>query len=836
MKRLLLISVLTLVTVLGVYADGDNNPRSSISLSSKEQAWVNQNNDFAFNLFSKARENENNVLSPLSVTYALAMLNNGAAGVTQQEIINTLGFSDATAEELNVFCQKMMKASTEADELTKVLNANTIFVNKGFELKPTFVEKAEKYYDATPETRDFFDGETRDVINQWASDHTEGMIKEVLSEEEFDPTVVTYLLNALYFKGTWTLKFDKNKTQKELFGGKTNVSMMQMENELPYTENDTYQALVLPYGNQSFQMTVLLPQEGKKIADVLEALKGKNWKKMFSSFDSRKVDVKFPSFEIDTDINLKEIMADLGMPSAFIPGYADFSELSEEDTYISLMKQMAKIKLDEEGTEAAAVTVIGNKRYGSDSELAVFHANHPFLYVISESSTGSIYFIGQYVGDGEEESNERKDITLSKNEWRLVTNNNGFAFDLFRAVSDENSQVISPLSVTYALGMLNNGAAGVTRDEINKVLGAIDMNDGVINTFCKKMMKESDGLDKLTKVLLSNTIFFNKNKGYELYPEFLKTANDYYNVTPDVRPFDDGKTLDAINQWASDHTEGMIDKILDEQSFDINSSSFLLNALYFKGAWTLKFDKTETRDEAFGGGKPVPMMHREDNYCYRDAKDYQAIILPYGNEAYRMTVLLPHKDKTIADVLGQIDGKEWYNNFSNLRLTKVDLKLPRFETSTDIKLNDIMSNLGMPSAFDMSDADFSLLCPVTTYIHSMKQSAKVKLDEEGTEAAAVTIIDMYDSALPEEPKIVEFHANRPFIYVISEQSTGTIFFVGQYMGEDVVTAVESPQVDSYFKKKKENDSNIYNLYGQKLSQRPARGLYIQNGRKRIAKD
>ena len=169
----------------------ENNERTPISLTRPEQELVTSNNDFAFNLFRMAGPRKiwvedpekGIILSPISITYALGMLNNGAAG----------------------------------EKLTKVQIANNIYVNKDYTLNPVFVEKANDYYNAQPETRDFADGKTLDVINQWASDHTEKMIEEVLHEKEFKPDAVSYLLNAIYFKGTWAEKFKKAETKEEVF-------------------------------------------------------------------------------------------------------------------------------------------------------------------------------------------------------------------------------------------------------------------------------------------------------------------------------------------------------------------------------------------------------------------------------------------------------------------------------------------------------------------------------------------------------------------------------------------------------------------------------------------
>lgn len=384
------------------------------------------------------------------------------------------------------------------------------------------------------------------------------------------------------------------------------------------------------------------------------------------------------------------------------------------------------------------------------------------------------------------ENNECRPIDLTRAEQELVTANNDFAFNLFRFAEPNKSTILSPISITYALGMLNNGAAGETQAQINNVLGFGETGADGINAFCRKMLTEAPYLDKLTKVMIANTIYM--NKGYQLKSDFVAKAKDYYDAEPETRDFYDGQTMDVINQWGSDHTEKMIEKVLDKDEFDPSAVSYLLNAIYFKGAWAEKFDKTNTKDEAFrkedNQEVQVPMMHQEHEFNYTEDEDCQALCLPYGNNAYRMTILLPKEGRTVYSLTQKLSAKTW-QRFQWMGSTAlVDVKLPRFESKTDVDLKPIMTALGMPNAFDSSLAEFPNFCNVPTYIDLMKQVARIKLSEEGTEAAAVTVIGMDKSTgLPQEPKRVNFHATSPFIYVISEQSTGAIFFIGQYMGD-----------------------------------------------------
>ena len=826
----------------------DGEPKT-ITLTDAERELVEQNSDFAFNLFRKTRDTENHVISPLSITYALGMLNNGAEGITREEICQVLSggrqtdFADVST--MNAFCRKMLTESALLDKDTRMAIANTIYFNgdrKDISLKTAFKDAAATYYDATPSVLSFSDESTLGIINQWATDHTDGMIHDLLKPEDMqDPNLVSFLLNAICFKGAWVNPFDEMQTQKAYFDNMQRTAMMMSQvNEFRYARTDLYESVILPYGNGSYQMTLFLPCDGKTLDNLLDAMNGTNWNA--AEYKNYQVWLCMPHIDTDTNQDLNEIMASLGMPDAFLEynghGFWDFcyfgdNEDNSDQCWISIMRQKAHLKLDEKGTEAAAATVIGVADKAGSTPFVEFIADRPFLYIISERSTGSIFFMGQYMG--EPLQNPRHDISLTDEERQLVKSNNDFAIRLFRQARDEKSSIISPLSITFALGMLNNGAAGQTQQEINDVLGFGEAGADAINQFCRKMLTESGTLDEETKVDIANTIYVNSHWGFELQAPFVQKANEYYDAQPETRDFYDGITRDVINQWCSDHTEGMIREILSRDEFNKDAVSYLLNALYFKGAWVTKFDPNNTKEESFNGGSVVPMMHipriefmggAEFDYTSNDL--YQAIKLPYGNEAYLMTVILPQQDKTIDDVLDQMDGQNW--QFHG-RGTIVDLKLPRFETEASIDLKPVMSALGMPTAFNPELADFSAFCNAPTYIALMKQVAKINVSEEGTEAAAVTVIGSETTGMP---GYADFHATRSFLYIISERSTGIIFFVGQYMG-DITTDMPQTEINT---NSMENTA-IYDLQGRKVnadqSSKLKKGIYVVNGKKVIIK-
>ena len=429
-----------------------------------------------------------------------------------------------------------------------------------------------------------------------------------------------------------------------------------------------------------------------------------------------------------------------------------------------------------------------------------------------------------------------KEIELTEDERQLVASNNDFAFNLFRNARGEENSIMSPLSITYALGMMNNGAAGQTQQEINDVLGFGDAGADGINQFCRKMLDEASTLDSRTKAHIANTIYVNSSTGYKLQQGFVDKANTFYDAQPEARDFYDGVTRSVINQWANDHTSGMIPEVFPtEDSFNKDAASYLLNAIYFKGLWTHKFDKANTRDEAFNSGSDmVPMMSQVADLEYTESDLYQSVRLPYGNGAYLMTLFLPREGKTIADVLATMNGSNW--RFKGSGEYHVDLKMPRFKTDTDLNLVPVMKALGMPTAFSEA-AEFPYFGNRDVFISNMFQKAVIDLDEEGTEAAAVTVIEAEETSIP---RWATFHANRPFFYIISEQSTGAIFFIGQYVGDTTVGIKEIPDFKSQIS---DSDDAVYDLQGRCIDSsksvangsRLKKGIYIVSGKKVVVK-
>ncbi len=382
-------------------------------------------------------------------------------------------------------------------------------------------------------------------------------------------------------------------------------------------------------------------------------------------------------------------------------------------------------------------------------------------------------------------------ISLTVEQQQMRDNNNEFACRLFRTINEQKegngSLIVSPISVTYMLGMLNTGADGQTRQQIADVLG-LGGSVTEINEYCKKMIDEAPRVDPSVTVQIANCIDVNSALGITLVPQFKTDMQNYYNAQIEALDFGKSSSLDKINNWCKKNTDGMIPSILDRLS--PAAAMYLLNAIYFKATWTEKFDPKDTRDMDFtmpdGSTRQHKMMHRKALAAYDKNDLCEMLYLPYGSNGYGMYVLLPVEGKTVDDVIQGLSAEGVQEQLFEMGPHEVDILMPRFTTSNETMLNEVLSAMGMPRAFNPQYAEFPNMAQgQNLFVSMMKQKAKIEVNEEGTKASSVTISQMGVTAPPPAPQYlqVDFHATRPFVYYIIESSTRSIFFMGCYCGE-----------------------------------------------------
>jgi serine protease inhibitor len=392
----------TLAALVAVAACSDSTGPSSgpitelpRPLSSVEREILTASNAFAFSL---AREllpeaNENLFYSPLSASMVLGMLLNGADGRTYEQIRSTLAFQSLTQEQINQGYADLSDLLLTLDPTVTIELGNSVWARQGFPVQPDFLNRVRTSFDAEAQTVDFADPATLPRINRWASDATHGRIEEIF--EELPPTVVMVLLNAIYFKADWTQQFEKARTERAPFtrpdGSRVTADLMRLEAELPVLHGATFAMVELPYGGSAFSMVVAVPAPGMSASALLEGMDVEGWNNRVAALSPSRTVVRLPRFELEWEKNLNEPLQALGMTDAFEGGRADFRRLTPGGgVYLSLVKQKSFVKVDEEGTEAAAVTgaVI------DESASAEIRMDRPFVFVIRERLTGAILFLG----------------------------------------------------------------------------------------------------------------------------------------------------------------------------------------------------------------------------------------------------------------------------------------------------------------------------------------------------------------------------------------------------------------------------------------------------------
>ena len=381
-----------------------------IVLDQKSSALVSSDNAFGLDLFQKVVSSEgdkNTMVSPLSISLALAMTYNGADNGTKAAMETALKKEGFSIEDINSSYQKLTEALLQADPKVIISIANSIWYRDTYPVEQAFIDVNKEHYNAEVSALDFTRAlQAKNTINNWVNDKTQGKIKEIV--DEITPTHIMFLINAIYFKGTWKYAFDKGMTiadypfYSEDGEGQTKVPMMVQKGEFAYTSQSSFEAVELPYGNGHYSMVILLPGENYTTRDIMDELDNANWNLWLTGMQPKNnIQIYLPKFTFEYKKELNEVLSQMGMGVAFTSN-ADFSNINKANNlFISKVKHKSFIEVNEEGTEAAAVTsvemVLTSVNPGDPYHFIV---NRPFLFAIREKDTNSIVFIGRVVQPG----------------------------------------------------------------------------------------------------------------------------------------------------------------------------------------------------------------------------------------------------------------------------------------------------------------------------------------------------------------------------------------------------------------------------------------------------
>jgi len=388
--------------------DSFRNPQkpenSTLTTQSPNRAMdsklVDANTKFGFKLFQeilKQDSNKNVFVSPTSVAIALSMTYNGASGETQQAMAKALELQGMSLQDINQANETLKSTLEKADPNVQLSIANSLWARQGTSFKPEFLQRNQEFYGAKVTELNFASPDATKIINGWVKENTRGKIDQIINQ--IQPDDVLFLINAIYFKGKWTKPFEKSKTTERPFyladGSQKQHPMMTQAGKYQYYENETFQAVNLPYGEGRLSLYVFLPKKNTNLDTFQQQLSPENWQNWIIQFQSRSGSIQLPRFKFDYDIQLNNALKALGMESAF-SNNANFSNMTPASVAINEVKHKTFVEVNEEGTEAAAATSVGVMLTTARMPEAPFQmvVDRPFFCAIRDNVSGTVLFMG----------------------------------------------------------------------------------------------------------------------------------------------------------------------------------------------------------------------------------------------------------------------------------------------------------------------------------------------------------------------------------------------------------------------------------------------------------
>lgn len=407
MKPICLFLTIALLIAFSACSKSKNDPipqePTPIHLSGKAAGVITKSNQFGIELFKAVAlddQDANLMISPLSASVALTMLLNGCDAETYNQIHDMLGYDGLSTDEINAAYNSLVQQLLAADPSTQLALANAVWYRNNFSFHDSYLQSMQTNFDARIEALDFNAPSAPQTINQWASDNTNGKITQVINQIPED--AVMFLMNALYFKGSWTKKFKIENTHNSPFtlDDGSVINIPTMHGTIPakgYYGND-YKAIELFYGRKNFSMIIVVPNVG--LSTFMQNVTPETWDSITTAMDDEiiptNIEVSLPKFTFDYEKQLNDQLKTLGMTDAFDGTVANLSKISDASLYVSFVKQNTFVEVNEEGTEAAAVTVVGIS-YTSIGDSQQFIVDKPFVFAIREQTTNTLLFIGQVI-------------------------------------------------------------------------------------------------------------------------------------------------------------------------------------------------------------------------------------------------------------------------------------------------------------------------------------------------------------------------------------------------------------------------------------------------------
>ncbi|XP_014254549.1 uncharacterized protein LOC106669534 isoform X2 [Cimex lectularius] len=776
-------------------------------------------NEFDWNLtkaVGASGANKNVILSPISLKLVLATLYEGAKGSSAKQLREALDLKDDKSKSTStlklakiVNCLKKEYAGYDLDIGTK------LFMDKGAKPRPSFQKKILNLYNATIDQVDFKNtSATITHINAWAKAVTKGHIQDLLSEADTEDSIVLLLLNAVYFKGVWENIFAANETMRGKFqvDPKTTVDVdyMRATFNLSYVESPALSASVvrLPYVGGRFAMYIILPFKKNDLHNVMSSITPDLLRAEVNKMEPITARLSLPKFKVEFASSLAPVLSKLGITDIF-NSKADLSDIAEsaKDLVVSNVIQKAGLEINEQGstayvaTEAELVSKFGE--YITDVD-----ASHPFLFFIEDEATRTVVFVGR-ISDPTDGGRAKvagvnqypmvsalgvaynPETSMSVSDRRLVFSH--FDMELSRSIFDEyeGNTIVSPASIKTMLALILAGAGGKTEEEILHLLRL----DSFYNTTSARKFLHDYNMDLQNP---SNSITMKSGnkilvkKGLKVLETYRAKILESFGIRIEAVDFGQPGTISSyINKWVKQLTSNAISEIATESSFTPLSALAIVNVVYFKGDWRIKFDPQSNSIGCFYTNSKcvkTEFMSMTGDFRAGVIGPLNALVLelPYSDPRYTMVFVLPKigmkqlmRDLTFIPLLPLLDS---------LPYVDVSIKIPKFTVDYSIKLNNILTKLGSGSMFtDKSNLTnmFATSGKVTDMVHK----AKIVVNERGTIAAASTV-SFVETLIASYTR--HFVADRPFLYLIRMKDVGFLF-QGQYMvptGDDVKKDVE----------------------------------------------
>jgi serpin B len=366
-----------------------------------DSQFVDANTKFGFKLFKeilKQDSKKNVFVSPTSVAIALSMTYNGADGETQQAMAKALELQGMSLQDINQANDTLKATLENADPAVQLSIANSLWAKQGVAFKPDFMQRNQQFYGAKVTELDFGKPDAPKIINNWVKENTRGKIDQIVQQIQTDD--VLFLINAIYFKGKWTKEFDKSQTTERPFylsdGTQKQHPMMSQSGRYRYYENDSFQAVTLPYGTERLSLYVFLPRKNTTLDAFQQQLAVENWQQWMNQFQMRRGSIQLPSFKFEYEIQLNTALKSLGMEAAFDGSRANFSNMTSASVKIDEVKHKTFVEVNEEGTEAAAATSVRATLTSARMPEEPFQmvVDRPFFCAIRDNQTGTVLFMG----------------------------------------------------------------------------------------------------------------------------------------------------------------------------------------------------------------------------------------------------------------------------------------------------------------------------------------------------------------------------------------------------------------------------------------------------------